>query len=337
MYSGLKYPQAQLGQQHYRVVPVSTTPPEYGVPVKVTIIGFQREATLQGWAGGEVFARKGAKQARVLQASPVGATAQLQRRGAKSNRWTVVSSRKVRADGRLRVNPGPAVARTMKYRVVIPKQDTVGRRMVSDVRTVIGYGKVAPTAMLPTLLNRLVAPLGIPRVSSSSVSSPTTARASCVASELAGMGASRSQPGRKLRARLLGAESFRRAPAGMINGVNVSVRCQSAYFVRAGKVVRAVPVSTGRSGYRTDLGTFRMYRGVNGVETSQQFPDDHWNMYRSLYFNGGEAVHGSYSDSYVRTYPDSHGCVRMLHRDVDWLWRKGWTIGTTVKVYGSWA
>jgi lipoprotein-anchoring transpeptidase ErfK/SrfK len=59
-------------------------------------------------------------------------------------------------------------------------------------------------------------------------------------------------------------------------------------------------------------------------------------MYRSLYFNGGEAVHGSYSDSYVVTYPASHGCVRMLHRDVDWLWRNGWTIGTTVRVYGRW-
>lgn len=74
---------------------------------------------------------------------------------------------------------------------------------------------------------------------------------------------------------------------------------------------------------------------MNGKETSTQFPDTHWNMYRSLYFNGGEALHGSYSDLYVRTFPDSHGCVRMLHRDVDWLWRKGWTIGTKVRVYGS--
>ena len=46
-------------------------------------------------------------------------------------------------------------------------------------------------------------------------------------------------------------------------------------------------------------------------------------MYRSLYFSGGQAIHGSHSDTYVVTYPASHGCVRMLHRDVDWLWRKG--------------
>ena len=122
----------------------------------------------------------------------------------------------------------------------------------------------------------------------------------------------------------------------MISGINVSRGCQVAYFVSDGRVRRAVPVSTGRPGYPTDPGVFRIFRSVNGTETSNSFPEPHWNMYRSLYFNGGEALHGSYSDSYVRTYPDSHGCVRMLHRDVDWLWRNGWTVGTSVRVYGDW-
>lgn len=333
----LIYPKAALGARLYRLLPFSRQTAQSGAPIAVTVTGYQQQATVAGWPAGEVFVRKGARQGVSLSVSPVGASVQLQRRGAKSGGWSVVDTRTVPADGQLRVNPGPAPARTVKYRVVVPRQELVQKKLTSQVRTVVGYGRVPPTEMLPDLLNRLVTPLGIPRVSGSSVSSPTTARSACVAAELTGLGPSRSQPGRTLRARLLTSRSLRSAPAGMISGINVSVRCQAAYFVSGGRVVRAVPVSTGQAGYRTDVGTFRIFRRVNGVETSREFPDDHWNMYRSLYFNGGEAVHGSYSDSYVRTYPDSHGCVRMLHRDVDWLWRKGWTIGTNVRVYGSWA
>lgn len=331
----LIYPKAVLGTQQYRVVPAAGQPQELGEPVMVTVTGYQPRASLQGWSAGTVFVRKGTRQGIDLVASPAGATALLQSRGARGG-WRDVAARTVRADGSLRVNPGRASARTVRYRVVIPRQELVGQKYTSDVRTVVGYGRVPPTEMLPELLNRLVTPLGIPGVSSSSVSSPTTARSACVAAELSGLGPSRSQPGRTLRARLLGSRSLRSAPQGMLTGINVSVRCQAAYFVSGGRVLRAVPVSTGQAGYRTDVGTHRIYRSVNGVETSREFPDDHWNMYRSLYFNGGEAIHGSFSDSYVRTYPDSHGCVRMLHRDVDWLWRNGWTMGTTVRVYGSW-
>ncbi len=60
-------------------------------------------------------------------------------------------------------------------------------------------------------------------------------------------------------------------------------------------------------------------------------------MYRPKYFNGGIALHGSITDSYVLPYPASHGCVRMLHADVDTLWRSGVDVGTPVYVYGLWS
>jgi L,D-transpeptidase catalytic domain len=66
-----------------------------------------------------------------------------------------------------------------------------------------------------------------------------------------------------------------------------------------GKVYRVVPTSTGKPGFRSDLGRFRFYRrqpGVNGL-----------GMVNSVYYNGGEALHGYVS---VPPFPASHGCLR---------------------------
>lgn len=329
----LTYPKAELGVQRYRVIPTSATMPDPGTPLPVEVIGFQRRATLSGWPSDELYVKKGQQIVRRATASPAGAAVELQSRATGS--WKVLETLRVRADGTLRVDLGRVGTGTIPYRLVVPRQDLVNDRLVSDTWRVTGY-TTPPRNMVPDILNRLLRPLGIPKVEWPGVASGDTARAVCVARELSGMKPSRKNPSPALRAQWMGAKPFRKAPKGMVNGVNVDVTCQAAYFVERGKVVRAVPVSTGRRGFPTDRGTYRIYRGVNGTETSLQFPDDHWNMYRSLYFNGGEALHGSWSDEYVRTYPDSHGCVRMLHRDVDWLWANGWTIGTTVRVYGSW-
>ena len=59
-------------------------------------------------------------------------------------------------------------------------------------------------------------------------------------------------------------------------------------------------------------------------------------MYRPFFFNGGQALHGSSNDSLVKWYPASHGCVRMLHADIDALWDAGFGRGDRVYVYGAW-
>jgi L,D-transpeptidase catalytic domain len=332
----VEFPAAELGTTKYRLTAAATPQHAAYRSPTVTIEATQGRGTISGWGTRTLTLPRADSLTQNLRATPAGARIVVQRRTCKTCEWSDLGSRTIPESHRVTVTTGAVGQGTRQFRVFIPPQELVRRGYSSRPRTVIGYGRVPPTEMIPRELNRLMRPLGMPKVFSDSVTAGITARASCAARELAGFPASRSQPQRKVRARWLATEEFRRAPGGMVTGVNVSVKCQTAFFVRNGKVLRAVPVSTGRPGYRTRLGTVRIFRSVNGVETSNSFPEDHWNMYRSLYFSGGQAVHGSYSDTYVVTYPASHGCVRMLHRDVDWLWRKGWTIGTTVKVYGNW-
>lgn len=64
------------------------------------------------------------------------------------------------------------------------------------------------------------------------------------------------------------------------------------------------------------------------------------NMYRPMYFgHGGDAFHGrSYAYAkYLDWYPNSHGCVRMLHADIDKLWKANMdSTSTQVNIYGTW-
>ena len=120
------------------------------------------------------------------------------------------------------------------------------------------------------------------------------------------------------------------APAGSVNGMNVSLTCQMAYFVSAGKVVRVFPVSTGRPGLATPKGTFKISWQVNAWYDSLAFPGTM--LYRPKFFYKGDAIHGLVSDSSVLPYPDSHGCVRTKKKDVDWLW-KTWKSTDRIHLY----
>lgn len=106
-------------------------------------------------------------------------------------------------------------------------------------------------------------------------------------------------------------------------------------LVRERKVVRVMPLSTGQAGiYDTGSGSFRVQWSVNRWWQSTIYADGL--MYRPFFFNGGQALHGSSSDSLVKWYPASHGCVRMLHKDIDALWDAGFGRGDRVYVYGEW-
>ncbi|MFN8125281.1 MAG: L,D-transpeptidase [Candidatus Nanopelagicales bacterium] len=332
----IAYPAAELGVTKYRLSASATVEHDAFLSPPIKIIASQDRGTITGWGTRTLYLPRRQSVTQEVRATPAGAQIVVQRRTCPNCEWTDLGGKRIGADHRVTLTTGPVGTGTRQFRAYIPAQELVRHGTATRIRTVFGYGRVPPVDMIPSLLNRLMRPLGMPVVTSSSTRNGMTARVSCAARELAGFSASRSQPPRKVRARWLATDKFRAAPSRMLDGVNVSVRCQAAYFVRNGKVLRAVPVSTGRAGYRTRTGDFRIYRSVNGVETSQSYPEDHWNMYRSLYFSGGQALHGSYSDAYVVTYPASHGCVRMLHHDVDWLWRKGWTVGTSVRVYGDW-
>ncbi|GAA1232263.1 L,D-transpeptidase family protein [Oryzihumus leptocrescens] len=117
--------------------------------------------------------------------------------------------------------------------------------------------------------------------------------------------------------------------------VEVDKAHQVLLVVDSGRVSRTFNTSTG-SGQSywssgawhlavTPLGTFRVFRQVNGWDASPL-----GQLYRPKYFNGGIALHGYPS---VPAYPASHGCVRVSIPAMDLFWSTGtMPIGTTVLV-----
>ena len=130
------------------------------------------------------------------------------------------------------------------------------------------------------------------------------------------------------------------APSYLRFGLNLNITCQSITWVARNQYSGALKIrevfvaSSGMSGYTTPNGKFRIFSQVNGWQESNIYAGAM--MYRPKYFNGGRAIHGSATDSLVKTYPASHGCVRILHSAVDKLWASGVGIGTEVQVYGTW-
>ena len=86
-------------------------------------------------------------------------------------------------------------------------------------------------------------------------------------------------------------------------------------------------------GHDTRLGSYRIFRSFDTWRYSTIYTSAR--MYKPMQFDGGEALHGSSTDALVKTHPASHGCVRMLHRDIDALHAGGVGVGTRVTVFGS--
>jgi hypothetical protein len=112
-----------------------------------------------------------------------------------------------------------------------------------------------------------------------------------------------------------------RTPSPRFLGSHVEVYKgrQVAFEVRGGRVAGITHVSTGATG-NTPLGTWRVYRKVNGWD---------WVLWYPLYFHRGFALHGYPS---VPAYPASHGCVRLP------MWfapgfHARWPSGATVRIF----
>jgi hypothetical protein len=86
-----------------------------------------------------------------------------------------------------------------------------------------------------------------------------------------------------------------------------------------------------KSGCRTPVGTFRVYREGGPDCKSSKFPLGKGGapMPHCGFFNGGYAVHGSYD---VPAYNASHGCIRVTPGDAAWLDNNVLNVGTTVIV-----
>jgi hypothetical protein len=160
-------------------------------------------------------------------------------------------------------------------------------------------------------------------------------RAVCVWRDLNGRTASRRYPTTAEAISIYSQRTLPQARRGLVVGVNVSKTCQAAVWVSRTRYLRRImPASTGVSVHETRNGTHAVYRDVPRWKESTLYAGAM--MYKPLFFDGGQALHGSISDSLVKTSPASHGCVRLLHRDINALRRGGFGIGDLVRIYGRW-
>lgn len=175
--------------------------------------------------------------------------------------------------------------------------------------------------------------MGLPAGAVDGIWDKDTGRATCVWRELTGRPVLRSWPVVAER-RAIKARPQLVAPAALRNGLNINLACQAAILIINSNVQVVMPVSTGMAAFPTQTGKHRVRWVVDRWWQSTIFPDGL--MYRPMFFYKGMALHGSSSDELVKWYPASHGCVRMLHADIDALWASGFGVGDTVYIYGEW-
>jgi N-acetylmuramoyl-L-alanine amidase len=94
--------------------------------------------------------------------------------------------------------------------------------------------------------------------------------------------------------------------------LEVNLTKQVMYLVRGGNVEAILPISSGRSGFRSPPGNYDLFYhrigyigGVAGYGT-----------YSPWYYTTGLSVHGYHS---VPSYPYSHGCIRVQYWDQNFL------------------
>lgn len=208
-------------------------------------------------------------------------------------------------------------------------------------------------------LNELFAGLGIRELLIDGISGPVTRQRLCAARLALGLPVSTADmaPGSEEEQALMNATSI---PVPFTTAmlserwILIDRTCQ-IMFVGAGvdQLVFVFPTSTGEPGYETrdqdrqPAGRFNPALDNGGWHNSSVYPvaEDNplnGNMYKPLYFDRGQAIHGANN---VPTTPQSKGCARLRveHHDmlINWLGLSGPTtsrgqINVTVNVQGAW-
>jgi lipoprotein-anchoring transpeptidase ErfK/SrfK len=98
--------------------------------------------------------------------------------------------------------------------------------------------------------------------------------------------------------------------------VHVRIATQRMTVNEKGAPVFKWPVSTGRKGYRTPTGRYRVQRMVQRYRSRKyKLP-----MPYSLFYRGGYAIHASY-ETRMLGRPASHGCVHLSPGNARTLYR----------------
>jgi hypothetical protein len=103
------------------------------------------------------------------------------------------------------------------------------------------------------------------------------------------------------------AAARREPPAGDGLRVVVSIAQQTAWVFRGSELVATTPVSTGKKGYETPVGRFRILQ--KKVEHYSSKYDNAPMPYMQRLTSYGVALHAGR----VPGYPASHGCIRLPH------------------------
>ena len=235
----------------------------------------------------------------------------------------------------------------------------------NDIDDVTGASRLAPSADVVEVqqrkLNELFAPYAIPELLVDGDSGPLTRQMLCAARMGLGLPVDTSHlpADSDEEATVLAATSLS-IPDGAATWAGkwilVDETCQ-VIFTGEGedRIVDVFPTSTGTADFPTHnaqaLPAYRFDPALDngGWHDSANFPSEvdnpqNGNMYKPIYFNGGQAIHGA---GYVPPTPRSKGCARMFpsHQDllVAWLglddvteaiWNER-TIGATVTVRGE--
>jgi hypothetical protein len=188
-----------------------------------------------------------------------------------------------------------------------------------------------------TKLNELFAGLGIRDLLVDGISGSVTRQRLCAARVSLGLPVTLTdmEPGSEEEAALMAAESLPLPYTSALNSdrwILIDRTCQIMFVGEsASELTFVFPTSTGEIGYQTrDQDRSRIFRfdpalDNDGWHDSTDFPVDidnplNGNMYKPLYFDGGQAIHGANN---VPTTPQSKGCARLRPGDqdllIDWL------------------
>ena len=185
-------------------------------------------------------------------------------------------------------------------------------------------------------LNELLVPYGFPEMPVDGVSGPVTRRGLCAARRALGLPVNRAdmEPGSVEEQFLLATTALPIPPGVATDGrwIFIDLTCQVLLTGEGfDRLVHVFPTSTGEPGFETRLQertrAFRYNPALDtaGWHNSSTYPVEadnplNGNMYRPLYFDRGQAIHGANN---VPTSPQSKGCARLRpsHQDalVSWL------------------
>lgn len=213
--------------------------------------------------------------------------------------------------------------------------DITGEQRLERNQAIVDEETAESVVAQQAKLNELFVPFGFPEMPVDGISGPVTRRSLCAARLALGLPVNRAdmEPGSPEMEALLATPALPTPPNMASDGrwIFIDLTCQVLITGEGPNLVNVFPTSTGEQDYETRLQertrAFRFDPALqnDGWHNSTDFPVEvdnplNGNMYKPLYFDGGQAIHGANN---VPTSPQSKGCARLRpsHQDqlIAWL------------------